>query len=105
MAAGRSAQAIMRETGIGRRFVTNWDPSERFAGTLRMDPRVGIASSTESVCSGDGARAVKSAACSGHPPRNLLEEEFLKLVKKSAGYFTALLKTKGGINEGWRTEP
>jgi transposase len=42
-AAGRSAQAIMRETGIGRRFVTNWIRLNDVPERNRMDPRVGMA--------------------------------------------------------------
>jgi transposase len=42
-AAGRSAQAIMRETGIGRRFVTNWIRLNDLPERNRMDPRVGMA--------------------------------------------------------------
>jgi hypothetical protein len=42
-AAGRSAQAIMRETGIGRRFVTNWIRLTDLPERNRMDPRVGMA--------------------------------------------------------------
>ncbi|MEP7307671.1 MAG: transposase, partial [Acidobacteriota bacterium] len=41
-AAGRSAQAIMRETGIGRCYVTKWIRLEELPERNRMEPRVGM---------------------------------------------------------------
>jgi transposase len=42
-AAGHNAQAIMRETGLGRTYVRTWIRLEDLPERNRMDPRVGMA--------------------------------------------------------------
>jgi transposase len=64
-AAGHSAQAIMRETGIGRCYVTKWMRVEELPDRNRMEPRVGMPKFYRAhLMRRWVSRAVRASACS-----------------------------------------